>query len=64
MAIERVVSRFKLGEEPRNSVVWKEFSASERISALESIRREYHSTRYGTEPRLQRVSRVTQQTRS
>ena len=55
MAIERFVSKFRLGEEPGNAVVWKNYSASERVSALESIRREYHLNKYGAEPRLQEL---------
>lgn len=61
MPIERIVNKFRIGEEPNNSAVWKDYSASERLAALESIRMEYHLTKYGTEPRLQRVLRITQQ---
>lgn len=34
--------------------------AVERLSTLESIRREYHAWRYGDEPRLQRVCRIVE----
>lgn len=61
MAIETVVRKYRLGEEPVDVVVWKNFSHTERLDALESIRQEYHQSRYGTEPRLQRVLRITQQ---
>ena len=63
MAIEPIVQKFKLGEEPKSAKVWRRFSYAQRIDALESIRRDYHLTRYGNEPRLQRVLRITQQTR-
>ena len=63
MAIDAVVHRFRLGEEPKSAEVWKDFSHLQRIEALESIRLEYHQSQYGTEPRLQRVLKITQQTR-
>lgn len=63
MAIDHVVKKFRLGQEPIDANAWQGFSYHERLSALESIRKEYHSIRYGAEPRLQRVLRVTQQTR-
>ena len=62
MAIDSVVNKYRLGEEPNSADVWKDFSHLKRIEALESIRSEYHRSRYGTEPRLQRVFRITQQT--
>lgn len=63
MAIDSIVNKYRLGEEPIGAAVWKDFSHLQRIEALESIRTEYHQSRYGTEPRLQRVFRITQQTR-
>ena len=61
MPIERVIRKFKLGEQPGSADAWKAYSYEDRIAALESIRREYHNYRYGAEPRLQRVLVVTQQ---
>jgi len=63
MTIDLVVNKYRLGEEPANAEVWKDFSHLRRIEALESIRREFHRSHYGTEPRLQRVLTITQQTR-
>lgn len=41
---------------------WQAQSVWNRLAALESIRREYHQWKYGTEPRLQRVLTITQRT--
>lgn len=62
MPIEVYVKKFQLGKEPANALAWKDFSFTQRIEALESIRQEYHKSLYGDEPRLQRILRITQQT--
>lgn len=62
MAIEVLVKKYQLGKEPTNALAWKDFSFTQRIEALESIRQEYHKSRYGDEPRLQRILRIAQQT--
>jgi len=41
---------------------WQTQSVWSRLATLESIRREYHQWKYGTEPRLQRVLTITQRT--
>jgi len=38
---------------------WKTQSYSKRLEALESIRKEYNTWRYGAKQRFQRVYRVT-----
>ena len=38
MAIEPVTRKFALGDEPNDAAVWKDFSFTERLNALESIR--------------------------
>ena len=60
-AIVTVCNRARIGEEPSERAYWQTRPASERLAALESIRREYHQWRYGAEPRLQRVCRITRQ---
>ena len=64
MAIDTVVQKFALGDEPPNAVAWKNISFAQRLNALESIRQEFHQFRYGAEPRLQRVFTITGQTQS
>jgi hypothetical protein len=63
-AIEQKIDRtrvavFKKGEEPSDVVFWLTRPAVERIMALEQIIRDYNLWKYGTEPRLERVHRVT-----
>lgn len=49
---------FKKGEEPSDVIYWLSRSVFERLSNLQTIRKEYNQWKYGTEPRLQRVYRV------
>jgi hypothetical protein len=58
MAIEKVVKKFKLGEEPRDFSYWKTRSCQERIDALEEIRREYNEWRYDVQQGFQRVYKI------
>lgn len=51
--MEKVVAKFKLGEQPSDFAYWQTRTVQERIDALEQIRSEYHRWRYGAEPRLQ-----------
>jgi hypothetical protein len=59
MTIQKVVRKYALDEEPSDRVAWRHVAPAERLAALESIRSEFHRWRYGAEPRLQRVARVT-----
>ncbi len=65
MDMKRVVRKYRLGEEPKDSEFWQTRSYEERIEALERIRDEYNSWRYNADQqRFQRVYRVIKQKRS
>ncbi len=61
MVVEKKVCKYKLGEQPKESVYWQAKSYQERIAALEEIRREYNLWRYNAEQRLQRVYHIIKQ---
>jgi hypothetical protein len=52
--MEKVIKKFELGKEPKSYEYWLTKSPSERLDALELLRKQY----YGTEQRLQRVFRI------
>ena len=54
-AIQPTVAIAHLKDKNRDRTYWKTQSYAARLAALEEIRREYHSWKYGSEPRLQRV---------
>jgi len=56
--VEKVVKRVSLGEGERDVRYWRTRPYSERLMALEEIRRSYIRWRYGAEPRLQRVYKI------
>jgi len=56
----RRVLRVDIDEQPSDAAYWRARPASERMEALEEIRKEYHQWRYDAEPRLQRVHRVAE----
>lgn len=58
--IERVINRYSLGKEPSDRSYWLSVSPTERIAQVERIRAEFHGWTDETQPRLQRVCRVTQ----
>jgi hypothetical protein len=58
-AIEKVVTKSKMGEEKSDFAYWQSKSYAERLTALEEIRREYNNWKYtDAEQRFQRVYRV------
>jgi hypothetical protein len=58
-AIEKVVTKSKMGEEKSDFAYWQTKSYAERLAALEEIRREYNNWKYtDAEQRFQRVYRV------
>ena len=57
-AIERVVAKYRIGEEPSEVEQWSEMSADQRLAALIDMRARYLRWRYGTEPRLERVLNI------
>jgi hypothetical protein len=56
--VKCVVSIRRLGAPDGDVEYWLKQPPSERIRALEQIRKEYHRWKFGAEPRLQRVYRV------
>ena len=57
--MEKVVHKYKLGEEPNDLEFWLTKTPQERLSALESLRDLYIKlTNNGIKPRLQRVYTV------
>ncbi len=47
-------------EAPSDFAFWQTQSYEQRLRTLETIRREYHTWKYGTQPRLQRVYRIVE----
>ena len=50
-----VVRRIRRGEKKSDASYWRSQSPIARLEALEEIRKEYNSWKYGTKQRLQRV---------
>ncbi|MFT5618004.1 MAG: hypothetical protein ACI85I_001233 [Arenicella sp.] len=62
--MEKVVSKYKLGEEPTNDLAyWLEKTPLERIQALEQMRQQYIEIfmPHESQQRLQRVCRIVKQ---
>lgn len=58
--IEKVVAKTNLAEQKSDFSYWQTKTYSERLAALEEIRREYNNWKYSdAEQRFQRVYRVT-----
>jgi hypothetical protein len=63
--MEIVLKQMDLGDpDDAERKYWLSRTPEERIRAVEEFRREYHSWRYKREPRLRRVYRVTELSRS
>ncbi len=56
--MKKVVTIHKLGKEPSDVFFWINQPPIERLRALELIRQQYNTWKYGTEQRLQRVCKV------
>lgn len=54
-SVERVVTRKRVGDPDEPWRYWLTRTISDRIGAVEEIRREHHGWAHGTEPRLPRV---------
>ncbi len=61
MAIEKVVTKIRISEQPRDLAFWLSKPPQERLAALELIRQEYNREKYGSDNRLQRVCRIVKQ---
>ncbi len=52
--------KYNLKEEPSDASYWRSRPYTERLAALEEIRREFHQWKYRVEPRLQRVYSIAE----
>ncbi len=60
MAIKPVVQIIKMTEQKSDFAYWQTQPYEKRLEALETIRQEYNSWKYGIQQRLQRVYAITQ----
>ena len=56
--LERVVTVYRVGEEPPEIWHWRDIRTVDRIEAVERLRRSHHGWERGNEPRLERVARI------
>jgi hypothetical protein len=56
--VERTVTRVPLRDQLSDLAYWQSRPDEERLAALEAIRREYDGWRCGSEPGVERVSRI------
>jgi hypothetical protein len=54
----KVISKYKVDNQPKDIDYWQTKTFEERLDALEQIRQEYNSWRYYAQQGLQRVYRV------
>ena len=57
--IAPVYRKVRISEQGSDLNFWLAQTPESRLAILESIRREYHTWKYGTEPRLQRVYSIS-----
>jgi hypothetical protein len=55
------VRMVKTNEQGTDFAYWQSRTPQERLEALETIRREYHFSKYGAQSRFQRVFRIVKQ---
>ena len=58
MAIQPVVKKYKVSEQPSDYSYWRTQPYAVRLAALEQIRREYAQWKDNARPRFQRVYRI------
>jgi hypothetical protein len=58
MAIKKVIKKYNIDEQPNDFSFWQSKSYKERLAALERIRKEYNSWRYGDNIEFHRVIRI------
>ncbi len=63
MTIEEIVREVSLRDQPSDFAYWQTKSCTERLDALEQVRREYHRWVYGGEPSFQRVYTIVKRSR-
>lgn len=57
--IEKIVAVKRLGDQDRPASYWLTRPVVERLVAVDLIRREFHGWTDESEPRLQRICRIT-----
>ena len=60
--MEKVVKRYRLGQEPKDAMYWLSRPAVERLTAVELLRQLWLESHPDAIQGLQRVCRVTQRT--
>ncbi|WP_319524812.1 hypothetical protein [uncultured Desulfosarcina sp.] len=63
MTANRGVKKYKIGQQRNDFLYWQSKTYEERLEALEQIRKEYNSWRYGADQGLQRVYRIVKRWR-
>ncbi|MBI1299919.1 hypothetical protein GC175_33765 [bacterium] len=58
MTVERVVRKYRVGEQPSEYSYWQTQSPEARIAALEQIRKQYNNWKHDARPGFQRVYRI------
>lgn len=59
MAMKRIVRKYRIGSQPKDTLYWRTRPIEERLAALETIRSEFYGRKY--RERLRRVYRVIKQ---
>ena len=57
--IAKTYTKVKLNEQTTEFAYWQQQPVEKRLETLERIRSEYHSWKYDTEPRFQRILSIT-----
>ena len=58
MPIKKVINKRKIDDQPKDIIYWRTKTFSDRLEALEEIRQEYNSWRYGAQQGFHRVYRI------
>jgi len=56
--MENVVRKLRIQDEKSDFLYWQSQPPQKRLEALEKIRTEYITWKYGTQPRFQRVYKI------
>jgi hypothetical protein len=57
--IEKTYTKVKVKEQSTDFTYWQQQPVEKRLETLEQIRSEYHSWKYDSQPRFQRVLSIT-----
>jgi len=58
-SIAKIAAKHNIGEQKTDFAYWQTQSVESRLSALETIRREYHAWKDDNQSRFQRVLSIT-----